>query len=63
MKLAASNICWPADDFDGFLRTLAAEGAEGVELAPSRLWPEDLVDFLAHVRRDILINWKELCVM
>jgi len=42
MKLAASNICWPADDFEGFLEVMAAEGAEGVELAPSRLWPEPL---------------------
>lgn len=42
MKLAVSNICWPADDFERFLEVLTAEGVEAVELAPSRLWSEPL---------------------
>ncbi len=40
MKLAVSNIAWAGGDLEGNLRLLRELGVDGVELAPSLLWPE-----------------------
>ena len=40
MKLAASNIGWCADRDDEILRVMAESGFSGLEIAPTRLFPE-----------------------
>ncbi len=40
MKLAFSNIAWPAVEEDEVLGALQAEGISGIEVAPTRLWPD-----------------------
>ncbi len=37
MKLGVSNLAWPAAETDAALNILAAEGAAGVEAAPTRI--------------------------
>ncbi|HEX2296660.1 MAG TPA: sugar phosphate isomerase/epimerase family protein [Actinomycetota bacterium] len=39
MKVAASNLAWDAADDEDVARLLDGAGAEGVELAPSKVWP------------------------
>ncbi len=39
MRLAVSNIAWAEAQDDLALSRLAAHGVEGVEIAPTRLWP------------------------
>jgi len=39
MKLAVSNIAWPADLDREVYALLVHNGVEGVEIAPTRLWP------------------------
>jgi sugar phosphate isomerase/epimerase len=40
MKLAISNIAWPYEQELAFLRDIKKWGCTGVEIAPSRAWPE-----------------------
>lgn len=40
MKLSASNLAWGTQDFDEFLSALRAHGFQGVEIAPTALWPD-----------------------
>jgi sugar phosphate isomerase/epimerase len=40
MKIAVSNIAWPAELDDSVFAFLAANGVEGVEVAPTRVWPQ-----------------------
>ena len=42
MKLAISHIAWPATEEEEFLRHIREWGCGGVEIAPSRVWPEPL---------------------
>jgi D-psicose/D-tagatose/L-ribulose 3-epimerase len=42
MKLAISHIAWPAAEEEEFLRRIREWGCSGVEIAPSRVWPEPL---------------------
>lgn len=39
MRLAVSNLAWPATADDAVAGVLRAHGASGVELAPTRVWP------------------------
>lgn len=39
MKLAVSNIAWNAEETPAVLERLAAAGVDGVELAPTKIWP------------------------
>jgi D-psicose/D-tagatose/L-ribulose 3-epimerase len=39
MRLAVSNIAWPEAQDDLALSMLAGHGVDGVEVAPTRLWP------------------------
>jgi sugar phosphate isomerase/epimerase len=39
MKLAVSNIAWPAEQDEAVAELLRAEGVGGVEVAPTKLWP------------------------
>ncbi len=52
MKLAVSNIAWAKERFGEGLALLRALGCEGVELAPSVIWPEP-VDVSAAERRRV----------
>jgi sugar phosphate isomerase/epimerase len=40
MKLSISNIAWPLDEEEKFLKILKECGSSGVEIAPSKLWPD-----------------------
>jgi sugar phosphate isomerase/epimerase len=42
MRLAISNIAWPAGEDDRAAGLMADLGADGVELAPTKLWPRPL---------------------
>jgi sugar phosphate isomerase/epimerase len=39
MRLAASNLAWPTDREADALSVLRSRGFEGVEVAPTRVWP------------------------
>ena len=40
MRLSASNLAWGSLDFDDLLATLSRHGLQGVEIAPTALWPD-----------------------
>ncbi len=40
MRLAVSNIAWPAPLDGAALDVLAAHGCHGIEIAPTRVWPD-----------------------
>ena len=40
MKLSVSNIAWPADLDSDALEMLTSMGVEGIEIAPTRVWPD-----------------------
>ena len=40
MKIAVSNIAWPAELDESVFAFLAASGVEGIEVAPTRVWPQ-----------------------
>src|SRR3990172_927424 len=42
MRLAASNIAWPEHDDAAMARLLPSLGYEGLEIAPTRVWPVPL---------------------
>jgi D-psicose/D-tagatose/L-ribulose 3-epimerase len=50
MRLAISNIAWPAGADDEAATLLHAHGVEGVELALTKIWPEPLDAPAAEVR-------------
>lgn len=50
MRLAISNIAWPAGEDDAVAPLLHAHGVEGVELALTKVWPEPLAASAAAVR-------------
>jgi sugar phosphate isomerase/epimerase len=50
MRLAISNIAWPAGSDAEVAPLLHAHGVEGVELALTKVWPEPLAASLAEVR-------------
>lgn len=39
VKLSISNIAWPQNEEESFLKLIKQWGCSGVELAPSRFWP------------------------
>ncbi|MGH7222535.1 MAG: sugar phosphate isomerase/epimerase family protein, partial [Gemmataceae bacterium] len=50
MRLAISNIAWPAGEDDAVAPLLHTHGVEGVELALTKVWPEPLEAMAAEVR-------------
>lgn len=42
MKLSISNIAWPLEEEALYLKYVKNWGCSGVEIAPSRIWPEPL---------------------
>src|SRR4051812_46579534 len=50
MRLAISNIAWPSGDDAVVAPLLVEHGAEGVELAPTKVWPRPLEASAAEVR-------------
>jgi D-psicose/D-tagatose/L-ribulose 3-epimerase len=42
MRLAVSNIAWPSGEDDAAASILIEHGAEGVEVAPTKVWPDPL---------------------
>lgn len=40
MRLAVSNIAWAAEETPAALAALVAGGAQGVEIAPTMVWPD-----------------------
>jgi sugar phosphate isomerase/epimerase len=50
MRLAISNIAWPAGADDALAPVLLAHGVEGVELALTKIWSEPLAASSAEVR-------------
>jgi sugar phosphate isomerase/epimerase len=53
MRVAVSTIAWHPDDDDAVARVLRAQGAEGIEFAPTRHWPDlgGVPDAAVHDRR------------
>ncbi|HTU91093.1 MAG TPA: sugar phosphate isomerase/epimerase family protein [Gemmataceae bacterium] len=50
MRLAISNIAWPAGADEAVAPLLHRHGVEGVELALTKIWPEPLAEPVAEVR-------------
>ena len=42
MKLSVSNIAWESNELDGHLALLQKMGCQGLEVAPSLIWPEPI---------------------
>ena len=42
MKLSVSNIAWGNKNFSSFLRLIKDQACDGVEIAPSLIWPEPI---------------------
>jgi len=42
MRLAVSNIAWPAEADETAAEVLKANGVEGIEIAPTKYWPNPL---------------------
>jgi len=42
LKLAISNIAWPAAEEAAYMKYISEWGCAGIEIAPSRIWPEPL---------------------
>lgn len=40
MKLSASNLAWGPYEIDGLLTSLPSHGLQGIEVAPTALWPD-----------------------
>ena len=40
MKLSVSNIAWNEDEADAALDLLARLGVDGIEIAPTKIWPD-----------------------
>jgi sugar phosphate isomerase/epimerase len=43
MRLAISNIAWPTDQDELVAKVLRDEGVEGIEIAPTKWWPNPLL--------------------
>lgn len=50
MKLAVSNIAWTASDDAAMLPYLAGHGITGLEIAPTRIFPDDPYDHAGEAR-------------
>lgn len=57
MRLAISNIAWPSGADDVVAPVLLEEGAEGVEIAPTKVWPRPL-DASAKEIRNYRESWE-----
>ena len=42
MKLAVSSIAWEPEEDESVAETLMELGVEGVEVAPTKIWPQPL---------------------
>ena len=42
MRLAISNIAWPVEEDESIARLLQEQGVEGIEIAPTKWWPQPL---------------------
>jgi sugar phosphate isomerase/epimerase len=62
MRLAVSNLAWPAHDEDTAFKRLAALGVAGVEVAPTRIaaWSEITPAMLAEYRAKL--SDRDLCI-
>lgn len=49
MKVAVSNIAWPAEQDTVVAEALAGVGVTGIEVAPTKIWPAPLEASDAHV--------------
>jgi D-psicose/D-tagatose/L-ribulose 3-epimerase len=59
VKVAVSNIAWPREWDTRIARTLADAGAEGIEVAPTRLW-DDPVSVSDRAARECRTYWESL---
>lgn len=50
MKLSISNIAWPIQEDEVYLNLIREWGCSGVELAPSKIWPEPVKSSLEQRR-------------
>jgi len=58
MRLAISNIAWPADQDEAVATLLREEGVEGIEIAPTKWWPKPLEATKEEIR-DRRRFWEE----
>lgn len=59
MKLAISNIAWPAARDAEIAQVLRAQGVHGVEVAPTKWWPDPLAVTAAEIRAT-RTRWEDL---
>lgn len=59
IKLAISNIAWEAKHDDPMLRRLSSCGYEGLEIAPTRVFPEQPYDRLSQAKDYARRLWAE----
>ncbi len=57
MKLSISNIAWPLSEEENFLKVIKECGSSGVEIAPSKLWPEPVRSTKEERRRYRSLAW------
>lgn len=64
MKLAVSNIAWSSQDDGAMLSYLSAHGCTGLEIAPTRIFPETPYEKLAEAQgfSERLWHHHHLCV-
>ncbi|MFA5088091.1 MAG: sugar phosphate isomerase/epimerase [Candidatus Omnitrophota bacterium] len=55
MKLSVSNISWDNNELDAHLKLLRDLGCEGVDIAPSCVWPEPV-----HIEQEEMKRFKRL---
>lgn len=59
MKLSISNIAWPSE-MDGVIyKRMKEYGYEGLEIAPTRIWPECPYDRLAEAKVWAGVLWEQ----
>lgn len=61
MKLSVSNIAWPAEDDVQMYEFLAGQGISGVEIAPTRIFPENPYEKISEVslfQRELLEKYN-----
>ena len=50
MKLCASNIAWTSEQDHGVYSIMQSLGYEGLEIAPSRIFPDSTYDYITEAQ-------------
>jgi sugar phosphate isomerase/epimerase len=59
MKLAISNIAWPPDEDVAVAEIMREYGLEGVEIAPTKIWPDPASSSRSEIQ-EYAAKWKKM---